>query len=165
MERTFTFAKPDIIKIGRHYEAFSYLDNRLLREFGKFERTGRLFLKPSEKLAQQHYIHIKNLGEKFISIYNQMIRQMTETGVLATIYRGREGLAQAVKELVGSTNPKKATKGTIRNLFSNDDLEEAKKQGRPTKNAMHSSDSEKAEEEIRLWACELPEGLMYFLIN
>lgn len=57
------------------------------------------------------------------------------------------------RELVGATVPVKAAKGTIRNMFADDDYARADEGNRLISNCIHASDSlESAERELAIWA-------------
>lgn len=141
-ERTLVMVKPDGVKRKLVGECIRRFENE------GFEiidiKIGRLSTRQAEDLR-------KDIKINHPIIYNDLIEYMTEGEVCAMILSGN-GVVSRARELIGATNPKEAKKGTIRGDFgSGDDMRILYKQGRATKNIIHSSGSlAEAEEEIRI---------------
>lgn len=130
MERTFVMIKPDGVQRGLVGEIIS-----------RFERRGLKLValrmqQVSEELAHRHYaVH---RGKPF---YEGLIRYITSGPVVAMVWEGPNAI-QVVRDMVGATDPQKATAGTIRGDYG---LEIGR-------NLIHASDSpETAAFEIELW--------------
>jgi nucleoside-diphosphate kinase len=90
----------------------------------------------SEEVAAKHYEQHKE--KKF---YCELIKYITRSPLCVLVIEG-EGAIEKVRKINGSTNPIKAEKGTIRNLYAKS----------VTENCVHASDStESAEREISIW--------------
>ena len=127
IQETLSIIKPDAVKkhcIGKIISKFE--SNRL---FPKFIKTHNL--KKSE--AIKFYSIHKN--EKF---FNELVNYMCSGQIVVMILTG-ENAVMNNRELMGSTDPKKANPGTIRYEFGED----------ISLNAVHGSDSEEnAKKEI-----------------
>lgn len=129
-ERTLVLIKPDAVRRG--------LVGEIL---GRFERKGltvvELVLRDmSASLADEHYA--EHVAKPF---YPPLKDFMTGGRLVALILEG-DGAIEVVRGLVGATDGRKATAGTIRGDFSLSNRE----------NLVHASDSpESAKREIGLW--------------
>ena len=138
-EECLVFIKPEFI--WNRENIWRTLDALVLPYFGPFERTeGEMLWHPSRELLAAHYAHI---AEPFPRIYSDMLRTFPEGGLHVRVYRGEEGLIDALRYHIGDTNPRKAEEGTIRFMFSDDDLIVAKGQGRAVHNVVHASGNPK----------------------
>jgi nucleoside-diphosphate kinase len=120
----------------------------------RYERRGlkiiamKLFHIP-RSLAEEHYG--EHRGKPF---FNGLVEFITSGPVVAMVLEGRNAI-QAVRDINGATDPKKAAPGTIRADY-------ALEIGR---NVVHGSDSDKsAEREIKLFFSE-KELVMYSRID
>jgi nucleoside-diphosphate kinase len=89
-----------------------------------------------EALAKRHYaVHE---GKPF---FNDLVKYITSTPIVAIVFEGDNAI-ELIRKTMGSTDPKKADKGTIRADFGLD----------IQNNATHGSDSpENAAKEIKLF--------------
>ena len=126
-DRTFAIIKPDAIRDGHTGKIY----DRILES--KFSIKGAKLLKMTKKQAEGFYgIH----SEK--SFFNDLIQFMT-SGPCMVLALEKENAVDSWRDIIGSTNPKDATKGTIRKDFALNIQE----------NAVHGSDSnENAQKEI-----------------
>jgi nucleoside-diphosphate kinase len=119
-DRTFVILKPDTI------------ERRLVGEVvGRFERKGlkvvamELRTLDTDTLARHYAEHV---GKPF---YADLVAFMSRGPVVTMVLEGPEDTALVVREMMGTTNPRKAAAGTIRGdlgtLF--------------TENLVHGSDS------------------------
>jgi nucleoside-diphosphate kinase len=128
MERTFVMLKPDAIKKGVVGEVISRLESKGL------SIVGMKMVQLDEKICNEHYAH--HVGKPF---FKGLVEFMCSTPVICMVLGG-ENAVEAVRELAGPTDSKKAPKGTIRGDFGMD----------VQANIIHASDSrETAEREIR----------------
>ena len=110
----------------------------------KLDIVAAKIVKVSKKLAEQHYV---NLKEKpfFGELVKYIMGDYHKKKVMALVYWGPDAI-QKVRGICGSTNPEEGDTVTIRGQF-----------GRITtkgvyENAMHASANEEdAEREIKLW--------------
>ncbi|HRN95905.1 MAG TPA: nucleoside-diphosphate kinase [Candidatus Levybacteria bacterium] len=146
IERTLIILKPDALQRGIAGEIIT-----------RFERVG-LKLVGAKMVApdKEHYHHhYENIG-KMISRRGQKVfditLEMMQTGpVLAIVLEGVEAVP-LVRKMVGTTEPKSATPGTIRGDYSHMSFGYADGQGVGIPNLIHASgDPEEAKEEIGHW--------------
>jgi len=102
MERTLVLVKPDGVQRGLVGEIIGRLERRGLKLIGlKMMRINR-------ELASRHYA--EHQGKPF---YDGLLGFITSGPVVAMIWEGREAVT-VVRSLMGSTDPLKASPGTIR---------------------------------------------------
>ncbi|MBI5292724.1 MAG: nucleoside-diphosphate kinase [Chloroflexi bacterium] len=130
MEKTFVIVKPDAVQRGLVGEIVARIERRGLR------LAGMKFMQVSRALAEEHYaIH---QGKPF---YDGLITYITSSPVVAMVWEGNKAV-EAVRQLMGATNPTAAAPGTVRADF-------ALEIGR---NLTHASDSvENGTTEVALW--------------
>ncbi len=125
MERTLIILKPDALQRGLIGEIISRLEQKGLKLLGIKMMT------LDSALLQSHYAHI--VDKPF---YGGIEEFMKSSPVVAMAWEGYECI-EAVRTLVGATNPRQASAGTIRGDM-------AIGQGR---NLVHASDSKASGEE------------------
>jgi nucleoside-diphosphate kinase len=135
MERTLILVKPD-----------AFARNLTGEIIARFERKGlalvamRLMTMPRE-LAEQHYA--EHEGKPF---YEELVTFITSGALVAMVLEGEQAIA-AARQVIGATDPLKATTGSIRGDF-------AMAVGQ---NMVHGSDApESAAREVALFFPELP---------
>jgi nucleoside-diphosphate kinase len=122
--------KPDGVQRGLVGRIITRLEERGLK------MVAAKFLWVSQELAELHYAIHKNQP-----FYNNLIKYITSSPVLAMVWEGPEAVA-AVRQTMGATRPREAAPGSVRHDFGLD----------VGRNLTHASDSvENAEAEIRLW--------------
>jgi nucleoside-diphosphate kinase len=144
IERTLVLLKPDAVQRG--------LVGRIMQRFEDvgLKMVAMKMLWADEQLASKHY---GDLGErKGEDIKKQMVDFISHVGpVVAMVIEGIEAVDE-VRMMVGSTEPKSATPGTIRGDFAHVSYNYSNKKSIGVKNLIHASDSvESAEREIYLW--------------
>ena len=100
------------------------------------------------KLAAVRMLHLdKDMAERHYAIhrekpfFNDLVKYITSSPILAAVFAG-DNAVEAIRNIMGSTDPAKAAPGTIRGDFGID-IE---------KNSVHGSDSnENAAQEIKLF--------------
>ena len=133
-ERTLVLIKPDAVRRGLIGEILA-----------RFERKGlavdALVLRTMDaELADRHYA--EHVAKPF---YPPLKEFMTSGPLIAAILSGDQAI-EVVRTLVGATDGRKATAGTIRGDFSLSNKE----------NLVHASDStDSAKREIALWFPDL----------
>ncbi|GIV35056.1 MAG: nucleoside diphosphate kinase [Chitinophagales bacterium] len=134
MNKTFTMIKPDAV-------ANNYIGPILakINEAG-FRITAMKFTRLTREEAGRFYeIHRER------PFYNDLITYMSSGPIVAAILE-KENAVEDFRKLIGATDPVKAEKGTIRNLFAKS-IEA---------NAIHGSDSdENAERESNFFFSQL----------
>lgn len=130
MDRTFLMVKPDGVKLGLVGEIIQRLEKKGVR-IKSLE-----MLSIDANLAKKHYREHK---EK--PFFDDLISFITSGPVVAMVLEGPE-VVKVVRKMVGSTDPKQASPGTIRGDFA---LEIGT-------NIVHASDSSaSADREIKLF--------------
>lgn len=130
MERTLVIIKPEAVAkkiVGKIISV--YEDNHL-----DIIHAHRVL--PTRRVLEKHYEAHK--GKEF---FESLIEFMSSSEVMVLILEGTN-VVSTVREINGSTNPKKANPGSIRYMFGETVQE----------NAVHGSESiEVAEREIKIW--------------
>jgi len=130
LERTLVIVKPDGVQRGLVGEIISRIERRGLR------LIGMKFMQVSEELAARHYAIHK--GKPF---YDGLISYIISSPVAVMVWEGPKAI-EAVRQLMGATNPTNAASGTVRADFAID----------IGRNLTHASDSvENGEAEVALW--------------
>lgn len=144
IERTLVLIKPDGVKRG--------LMGRIV---ARFEDAGLKVV--AMKMRQVNEAHaLKHYTEDIEKRRGKKVRDMLvdylKTGpVLALVLEGVNSI-ENVRKMVGATEPKSATPGTIRGDFSHVSFSYADSKNKVIENLIHaSSDAIDAEREIWLW--------------
>lgn len=130
MERSLVLIKPDAMQRNLGGTIISRLEGPGLKV------VALKMLHLDEALARRHYaIHADK------PFFEELISYITSTPIIAAVFAG-EGVVEAIRRIMGSTDPAKAEAGTIRADFGLDIQQ----------NAVHGSDSvETAEKEVNLF--------------
>ncbi|MHC1578769.1 MAG: nucleoside-diphosphate kinase [Dehalococcoidia bacterium] len=130
MERSLVLIKPDAIQRGLAGEIISRLERKGLKI------VAMKFLHVDRNLAQRHYaVHT---GKAF---FEDLVNFITSSPLIAIVFQGKNAVAM-IRQMMGETDPAKASSGTIRGDFGID----------ITHNLVHGSDSlENAAKEIDLF--------------
>lgn len=153
MEQTLIILKPDALQRGLAGEIIT-----------RFERVG-LKIVATKMLSPdyEHYFeHYENIG-KMVSrrgqhAFDVTLDLMTSGPVIAIVLEGVEAVEQ-VRKMVGTTEPKGASPGTIRGDFAHVSFSFADSKGTSIANLIHASgDVEEAKKEISHW---FPESEIY----
>lgn len=117
-ETTLLLVKPDGVRRGLVGEVLGRIERKKLR------LADLRMIHVDDDLARRHYrAHVNK------PFYPDLIRFITSAPVVAVAVRG-EGAVSVVRSLLGATDPKEATPGTIRGDFGLD----------ITENLVHGSD-------------------------
>ena len=118
--RTFTMLKPDAVANG-------YIGKILdkITEAG-FKIVAMKYTRLTSERAAQFYAVHKERG-----FYNDLVKYMSSGNIVAAILE-KENAVEDYRKLIGATDPQKAEKGTIRNLYAKS----------IDANAVHGSDSD-----------------------
>lgn len=149
MERTLIIIKPDAVQRGIVGEIIT-----------RFERVGLKIigvkmLRPDYEQYHHHYEDIgKMVTRRGKDIFEVTLEMMSEGPVIALVLEGIEAVS-LVRKMVGATEPKEASPGTIRGDYSHISFTHANKEGIATPNIIHASgDEQEAKEEIAHWFSE-----------
>jgi len=143
IERTFIAFKPDAVQRG--------IVGDILH---RFERAGlriaaMKMVQATDDLLEEHYS--EHVDKEF---YEGLREFMKEGPVIAGVLEGVNAV-ENVRKLVGDTEPKSASAGTIRGDFTHVSYAHADEAGKAVKNVIHASgDPDEAEEEIGIWFAE-----------
>lgn len=129
--RTFVLIKPDGVQqkvIGKILSRF---------EEKGFTIVNLKMLTPSKELVAVHYA--EHNGKSF---FERIIDYVSSGPTVAMVLEGEDQCYKTVREMIGSTRPEDAAKGTIRGDYGT----------KAPYNVIHGSDSvESANREISLW--------------
>ncbi len=146
MERTLIIFKPDAVMRGIVGEILT-----------RFERVGlkivaTKMLNPNYEHYFQHYEGIGTLKtRKGDKIFEDTLAAMQDGPVIAMVLEGVEAV-ETVRKLVGSTEPKSATPGTIRGDYAHVTFGQASTVNKGVANVIHASaDPEEAAKEVAHW--------------
>ncbi len=130
LERSLVLVKPDATKRNLSGEIISRFEKAGLKI------VGMKLLQMDKKLAKRHYaVHE---GKPF---FNSLVDYITSAPIVAVVFEGDSAI-ERIRKIMGSTDPAKADKGTIRADFGVD----------IQNNAVHGSDSqENAAKEIAIF--------------
>ncbi len=130
LERSLVLVKPDATKRNLSGEIISRFEKAGLKI------VGMKLLQMDKKLAKRHYaVHE---GKPF---FNSLVDYITSAPIVAVVFEGDNAI-ERIRKIMGSTDPAKADKGTIRADFGVD----------IQNNAVHGSDSqENAAKEIAIF--------------
>ena len=140
IERTLVLVKADGVQralIGRIIQRFEDVGLKIVGM--KMKWVDRDF-------AKKHYSNL--VGKKF---YPDLENYITEGPVVAIVIEGIQAV-EAVRKMVGSTEPKSSQPGTIRGDFAHHSYAYADEKGIAIKNLIHASGNlEEATYEVKLW--------------
>lgn len=146
MEQTLIIFKPDAVMRGIVGEIIT-----------RFERAGLKIvavkmLEPGQEHYEEHYEGIGTLQtRKGKEIFEGQLSSMQDGPVIAMVLEGVEAV-EAVRKMVGDTQPKSATPGTIRGDYAHVTYGQAASVGKGVANIVHASaDAKEAEQEIAHW--------------
>lgn len=146
LERTLVIFKPDAVQRGIVGEILA-----------RFERVGLkiIGMKMITPTREQYYDHYENIGKMITRrgepIFNVTLDFMMQGPVIATVFEGIESVT-LVRKLVGTTEPKTASVGTIRGDYSHMSYNHADLEEKGIPNLIHASgDPAEAEQEIAHW--------------
>ncbi|MFC2047960.1 nucleoside-diphosphate kinase [Chloroflexota bacterium] len=133
MERSLVLIKPDAMQRRLAGTIISRLEGQGLK------LVALKILHIDRALAQKHYaIHADK------PFFEDLVNYITSTPIVASVFEG-DGAVEAIRKIMGATDPVKAEAGTIRSDFGLD----------IQRNVVHGSDSlETAEKEIKLFFSE-----------
>lgn len=151
-QTTFLMIKPDGIKHQAKIIEILTKNNLKIEIQNKY----RVDINVIRTLLLHYHEVIDRMGKEFNYVgkmFNSFYFGDFEIIPMKVSYEGDEDIIELTRSLAGATNPEKADKGTLRNMFSNDNYEIADREARLVDNVIHASDShESAERELRLWS-------------
>ncbi|MCX6818022.1 MAG: nucleoside-diphosphate kinase [Candidatus Aenigmarchaeota archaeon] len=140
MERTLVLIKPDGV------------DRNLIGEIIKRFENGGLKVRDMKMVApKKEFVEIHYAMHKGKPFFDLLIKYLANRQVVAMVLEGKDAVA-LVRKIVGTTDPSKADKGTIRGDLGNDSREKADAEHRSIYNVIHASGTpEEAKVELKLW--------------
>ena len=143
IEQTLVLVKPDGVQRGLVGEVIKRFEQRGLKI------VGLKLVKVEKDLAKKHYSDVaERRGE---SVFNSLMKYLNEGPVVAMVIQGVNAV-ENVRKIVGPTESKSATPGTIRGDFSHVSFSYADSKKIPVKNLIHASgNKEEAQREVSLW--------------
>ncbi len=108
MEKSLVLIKPDAIQRGLAGEVISRLEKKGLKI------VAMKMLQMDKALAQRHYaIH------KVKAFFDDLVNFITSGPVIAIVFQGQNAV-EIIRQMMGATDPAKASSGTIRGDFGMD---------------------------------------------
>ncbi len=108
MEKSLVLIKPDAVQRGLAGEIISRLEKKGLKI------VAMKMLRMDGALAQRHYaVHT---GKAF---FNDLVDFITSGPVIAIVFQGKNAV-EVIRQVMGATDPAKASSGTIRGDFGID---------------------------------------------
>jgi nucleoside-diphosphate kinase len=149
MQKTLIIFKPDAVARGIVGEIITRFER------AGFKIVGTKMLEPNEEHYFEHYEGIGTLKtRKGDEIFQSQLATMQDGPVIAMVLEGVEAV-EAVRKMVGDTEPKSALPGTIRGDYAHVTYGQAASTGRGVANIIHASaDPEEAKKEISHWFSE-----------
>lgn len=148
-ERTLIILKPDAVQRGLVGEIIS-----------RFEKTGlkivgAKMLKPDYDHFFHHYENIgKMVSRRGQKVFDVTLEMMSSGPVIAFVLEGIEAVS-LVRKMVGTTEPKSASPGTIRGDYAHMSFAHGDSNEIGIPNLIHASgDPEEAKAEIKHWFSE-----------
>lgn len=144
LQRTLVLLKPDAIHrgiVGEILQRFERIGTKMI---------GMKMLVSEKDTAMKHYTEdlAKRRGEK---IRERMIQMLTSGPIIAIAFEGVD-IVEVVRKLVGATEPKSATPGTIRGDFAHVSYTYADAKDIGVFNLIHASATpEESEVEVAVW--------------
>lgn len=146
VEQTLIIFKPDAVARG--------IVGEIITRFEKagFKIVGTKMVEPGIEHYHEHYEGIGTLKtRKGDEIFNSQLAAMQDGPVIAMVLEGVEAV-EAVRKMVGDTEPKSALPGTIRGDYAHVTYGQAASTGKGVANIVHASaDSDEAKKEIAHW--------------
>lgn len=149
MERTLIILKPDAVQRGIVGEIVSRFER------AGFKIIGAKMLEPDYDHYYHHYESIGTLKtRKGEEIFGSTLASMQEGPVIAVVLEGVEAV-EAVRKMVGDTQPKTALPGTVRGDYAHVSYGQAASVRRGVANIVHASATpDEAQKEIAHWFSE-----------
>ncbi len=149
MEKTLIILKPDAVQrqiVGELITRFEKVGLKII---------GVKMVQPDSDFYHHHYETIgKMVTRRGQEIFDVTVEAMQHGPVIAVVLEGIEAVS-LVRKMVGETEPKSASPGTIRGDYSHISFADANAKGIATPNVVHASgDSKEAKEEIAHWFSE-----------
>jgi len=140
IERTFVAIKPDGVQRGLVGECIKRFENAGLKIVGL-----KMFW-VDQDFSKKHYAdHVEK------DFYKGLEEYIVSGPVAAMVLEGVSSI-EAVRKMVGPTEPGAAQPGTIRGDFAHHTFKYSDKEGKSVMNLIHASgNKEDAEKEIALW--------------
>lgn len=145
-ERTLIIIKPDAVQRG--------ITGEIIARFEKvgLKIVGIKMLKPDYDHYYEHYEKIgKMISRRGQKAFDVTLSMITKGPVIAAVLEGA-GVAALVRKMVGSTEPKEASPGTIRGDYAHMSYAYADEHNVGIPNIIHASgDADEAKQEIAHW--------------
>ncbi|MDP2813717.1 MAG: nucleoside-diphosphate kinase [Erysipelotrichaceae bacterium] len=145
-QSTFIIVKPDALKRGLMDDILNYfneLDFHIVREDS---------VKVDEEKILNHYQEvIERIGSE--DFKQAVLREFVDEVVhVVEIEHAQSDVVAWVRDLIGTTDPATARPDTIRGMYGNDTMAQARAENRMLRNLIHASDSDdNVQKELVLW--------------
>lgn len=145
-QSTFIIVKPDALKRGLKDPILNYfkeLDFLIVRE-----ETVKV---DEEKILNHYQEVIERIGSE--DFKQAVLREFVDEVVhVVEIEHAQSDVVAWVRDLIGTTDPAAARPDTIRGMYGNDTMAQARAENRMLRNLIHASDSDdNVQKELVLW--------------
>lgn len=146
LQPTFILLKPDALKRGLKDDILSFFAKRsftIIRQ--------KLVTVDEEKILNHYQEVIERIGS--VDFRQAVLREfVNETVCVVEIASEHCDVVAWVRDLIGSTDPVAARLDTIRGMYGEDSMADARAENRMLRNLIHASDSdENVQKELLLW--------------
>lgn len=159
LERSVVFIKPD--GLAQSSQIYNFLDSSLQARVEFHKTEPRLVSPVPQETLREHYQNVAHFPW-----FEDMIERYSQLGISLSCYwtmSGSDGngiLVPAIREIVGPTDPAKASQFQVRGRFRDDSIADSSREGRVVRNKVHASGSPaEGEREFRIWQQYLPDEL------
>jgi nucleoside-diphosphate kinase len=143
---TFILLKPDALKRGLKNDILEYFKER------DFHIVREDVVRVGEDRILNHYQEvIERIGSDDFkqAVLREFVNEVVHVVEIAS---EKSDVVAWVRDLIGSTDPAAARPDTIRGMFGEDSMSEARAANRMLRNLIHASDSdENVRNELKLW--------------
>ncbi len=145
MNKTFSILKPDCLERNLQKEILEAIQK------AGFIIVQKKEIVVSEATILKHYEEvIAKVGT--VEFRNSILDSFVGQKVIILEIGGQENTISSFRELVGATDPAKASHNSIRGKYGEDSMEKAMIEKRMLNNLIHASDSESnVDKELNLW--------------
>lgn len=145
-QSTFIIVKPDALKRGLKDPILNYfkeLDFLIVRE-----ETVKV---DEEKILNHYQEVIERIGSE--DFKQAVLREFVDEVVhVVEIEHAQSDVVAWVRDLIGTTDPAAARPDTIRGMYGNDTMAQARAENRMLRNLIHASDSDdNVQKELVMW--------------
>lgn len=148
-EHSFIILKPDAVTARICLVVLHELDTALRAQGLDPSISALSVARLTPQQVAEHYVHLRHLP-----FFQDLVNYMSSHKVWLAVFEGKKGIIQAIREVLGATNPAQAAEGTIRRTYGRVGPDGS------IQNVAHASDSQDAaDKEVRMFFDRHREGI------